>query len=56
MTKNLEQFTAENKLNIFLITYPQASIKDVQARGKAFNPQKRTSRHFKTRFLTFLNF
>jgi hypothetical protein len=30
------------------LTYPWASLKDAQARGEAFNPQKRTSSTLKT--------
>jgi hypothetical protein len=40
MIKNWKKFTAEI---FFQFTYPYASIKDVQATGEAFSPQKRTS-------------
>jgi hypothetical protein len=48
MTKNWEKFIAEQKeVDIFLsqlqFIYLYASIKDVQATGEAFSPQKRTS-------------
>jgi hypothetical protein len=44
----LKKITAEKKINFFFdqklqFTYPKASIKDAQATGEAFSPQKRTS-------------
>jgi hypothetical protein len=49
MTKKRKKFTAEKKLDIFLITnsnlvIPKPPLKDAQATGEAFSPQKRTSR------------
>jgi hypothetical protein len=35
------------------LTYPWGFIKDVQATGEAFSPQKRTSRTSKMKFITF---
>jgi hypothetical protein len=47
MIKNLKKFTSEKKLNFFgsktQLTYPYASIKDVQVTEEAFSSQKRTS-------------
>jgi hypothetical protein len=46
MTKNWKNFTTENFDYFFFnlqFTYPYASIKDAQATGEAFSPQKRTS-------------
>jgi hypothetical protein len=44
----LKKITAEKNINFLgdqklQFTYPLASIKDVQATGEAFSPQKRTS-------------
>jgi hypothetical protein len=43
----LKKITAEKKLIFFYqklqFTYPRASIKDAQAKGQVFSPQKRTS-------------
>jgi hypothetical protein len=46
--KKKKKITAQKKINFFLVqklqfTYPKASIKDAQATGEAFSPQKRTS-------------
>jgi hypothetical protein len=43
MTKKFKKFTAEQNDKKVQFTYPYASIKDVQATGEAFSPQKRTS-------------
>jgi hypothetical protein len=47
MTKNWEKFKAGKFLYFFdeklQFSYPLASIKDAQATGEAFSPQKRTS-------------
>jgi len=47
VTKSLTKFTTEKKFDIFLsriaIYLSVASLKDVQATGEAFSPQKRTS-------------
>jgi hypothetical protein len=58
MTKNWKKFTAEkNCLNQKLqFTYPLASIKDVQASGELFIPQKRTSSTSKLEISSFLLF
>jgi hypothetical protein len=46
MNKNYKYFTAENKLHFFdqklLVNYSLASIKDAQATGESFSPQKKT--------------
>jgi hypothetical protein len=52
MTKNLKKLKAEKICLYFLdqklqFTYPHASIKDAQATGEAFRPQKRTSSNSK---------
>jgi hypothetical protein len=54
MTKNWKTFAVKKKFCMFkiAIAYPQASIKDVQAAGEAFSPQKRTS---STQNMKFLN-
>jgi hypothetical protein len=48
MTKNWKKFTAGNSIFYFFdqkmqFTYPQASLKDAQATGESFSPQKGTS-------------
>jgi hypothetical protein len=47
MTKTEEKIQVGKKLSVFdqklQFTYPKASIKDAQATGEAFSPQKRTS-------------
>jgi hypothetical protein len=58
MTKNLKKFTAEQKFIFFdqklQFTYLQAFIKDVQATGEVFIPQKRTSSTSKLEFSSLL--
>jgi hypothetical protein len=58
MTKKLETFTAEKKIFFYQklqFTYPSASMKDKQATGVAFGPQKRTSSTSKHEFFQFFS-
>jgi hypothetical protein len=43
MNKSRKKFTAKNKFEKLRISYPPASIKNVQATGEKFSHQKRTS-------------
>jgi hypothetical protein len=60
MTKNLKKITAEKNQYFFVqklqFTYTETSIKDVQATGEAFSPQKRTFSTSKHKFLDFFQF
>jgi hypothetical protein len=59
MAKNKNNNQMKTNSYIFFIkigiTYPLASIKDVQATGEAFSPQKRTSRTSKQEIFSIFN-
>jgi hypothetical protein len=59
MTKHWKKFTAEKNLYFLNLkmqfTYPKASIKDAQATGEDFIPQKRTYSTSKLEFSSLLS-